>query len=63
MSYDEWKTTDPRDREPDYEGHDITKDCDVRGLEHRWDDPNDKGLVICVDCGAVCDTNNDKEAE
>lgn len=43
--------------------HDVTLDCDVRGFEHRWDEPDEKGIIRCVDCGAVCDTNNDKEVE
>lgn len=42
--------------------HDITKDCDVRGFEHRWE-TRDDGITVCIDCGKVCDTNNDKEAE
>lgn len=57
MSYDDWKTTDPRDSEPDY---DATLDCNARGLEHRWElQPG--GTTVCVDCHAVCDTNNEQE--
>ena len=56
MTYDQWKTTDPRDYEPDYDSLHYDHDCgESFSIDHA-------GCAICDRCGETWWPNADEVA-